>query len=91
MSIDELAGNPDIWLEARNRLSLLSKRELEVLELIALGLSSKQIAAKWRISSVTVDIHRGNLIGKMGVRSMGEAVRIAVHGALGSSPVLLGK
>ena len=63
--------------------SILSARELEVLHLIAEGLSAKEIAADLKISSKTVEAHRTSLMRKVGVRKATELVRYAVrHGLI---------
>lgn len=55
-----------------------SKREKEILPLLAEGLSSKQIAAKLYISEATVVIHRKNLLHKSGCRNIAELVHFAI-------------
>jgi FixJ family two-component response regulator len=65
----------------RQRLSLLSPRELEVLPLVVSGLLNKQAAAQLQISEVTLQIHRGNVMKKMRAGSLAELVRMA--GVLG--------
>jgi DNA-binding NarL/FixJ family response regulator len=63
--------------------SLLSAREREVLNLIAEGLSAKEIAAELAISAKTVEAHRTSLMRKLGVRKATELVRYAVrHGLI---------
>ena len=57
----------------------LSKRELEVLRLIAEGRTSKEIASKLFISLQTVETHRSNLMSKLGVRNMAGMVLYAVR------------
>jgi LuxR family maltose regulon positive regulatory protein len=51
----------------------LSERELEVLGLVAAGLSNREIAARLFISPGTAKTHIHNLCGKMGVRNRTEA------------------
>ena len=63
--------------ELRRRLSTLTPRERDVLPLVASGLLNKQAAAELRISEVTLQIHRGNLMRKMGAGSLADLVRIA--------------
>jgi FixJ family two-component response regulator len=63
--------------ELRQRLSSLTPREREVLPLVASGLLNKQAAAELRISEVTLQIHRGNIMKKMGAGSLAELVRMA--------------
>jgi two-component system, LuxR family, response regulator FixJ len=60
----------------------LSEREFEVLELMMLGLSNKEIGANLGISPRTVEIHRGNMMRKLNARSPSDAVRLAMHAGL---------
>lgn len=55
----------------------LSARELEVLRGLLDGRTSKEIARQLDISPKTVDVHRANLVRKMGVDSSAELVRVA--------------
>lgn len=55
----------------------LSRREIEVLKLIATGLTNKEIAEKLFISPLTVDSHRKNLIAKLDVRNTASLVKKA--------------
>ena len=52
----------------------LTMREIEILDFIAEGLSSKQIAARLFISANTVANHRRNMLRKKGARSSAELV-----------------
>jgi len=63
--------------ELRRRLSTLTPRERDVLPLVASGLLNKQAAAELEISEVTLQIHRGNLMRKMGAGSLADLVRMA--------------
>ena len=64
--------------------SILSKREREVLHLIADGFAAKEIAVQLHISTKTVEAHRTSLMRKVGVRKATELVRYAVrHGLIG--------
>ena len=63
--------------ELRRRLSTLTPRERDVLPLVASGLLNKQAAAELGISEVTLQIHRGNLMKKMGAGSLADLVRMA--------------
>lgn len=58
-------------------LEPLSKRELEVLQLIAEGLSNKQVAQKLFLSPNTVRIHASNIYGKLSVHNRTQAVACA--------------
>ena len=61
------------------RALLPSKRELEILLLVARGMSNRKIASRLDISEATVKRHLANLYPKMGVSSRGEAVRKALE------------
>jgi two-component system response regulator FixJ len=63
--------------EAAVRLHALTPREREVLDGLAKGLPNKTIAYDLGISPRTVEIHRANVMTKLGVRSLSEALRIA--------------
>ena len=63
--------------QAAVKLRLLSSREREVLDGLAKGLPNKSIAYDLGISPRTVEIHRANLMSKLGVKSLSEALRIA--------------
>lgn len=63
--------------QAAVRLQALTPREREVLEGLAQGLPNKTIAYDLGISPRTVEIHRANLMTKLEVRSLSEALRIA--------------
>jgi FixJ family two-component response regulator len=55
----------------------LTPRERDVLALVASGLMNKQIAAEIGLAEITVKIHRGHLMRKMGARSLADLVRMA--------------
>lgn len=61
-----------------NNLLKISKRELEVLRLLATGYSSKQIAAELSIAIKTIDNHRQNLLHKTKSKSTGELIAFAI-------------
>jgi len=63
--------------ELRQRLSSLTPREREVLPLVVSGLLNKQAAAQLGISEITIQIHRGKIMQKMGASSLPELVRMA--------------
>jgi FixJ family two-component response regulator len=59
------------------RYSALTPRERDVLPLVVSGLLNKQAAAALGISEVTLQIHRRNVLQKMGAASLADLVRIA--------------
>jgi FixJ family two-component response regulator len=63
--------------ELHQRLSRLTPREREVLPLVVSGLLNKPAAAELGISEITLQIHRGNIMKKMGAASLAELVRMA--------------
>jgi FixJ family two-component response regulator len=68
--------------ESRRRVALLSKREREVLELLALGGSNKLIARELSISPRTVEIHRSKMMTKLRAGHAAEAVRLWLQSGL---------
>jgi len=68
--------------EARLRVGRLSAREHAVLRELVGGRPNKMIAHALSISPRTVEIHRANMMEKLGVRSLSEAVRIFIAAGL---------
>jgi len=62
--------------------SLLGPREREVLQLLAEGLTSPQIAKRLHVSTSTVESHRRNLMGKLGIHSVAELTKYAIREGL---------
>lgn len=69
--------------EAQARLRVLTPRELEVLEGLVRGYPNKTIAYDLGISPRTVEVHRANLMQKLDVASLSEALRVAFAAGLG--------
>ncbi len=69
-------------VEAQTRLQALTPRERDVLEGLVRGHPNKTIAYDLDISPRTVEIHRANLMSKLGVASLSEALRIAFAAGL---------
>ena len=67
---------------ARSRVERLTRREREVLAGVAGGLSNRLIGEKLAISPRTVEIHRANMLNKMGANHTSEAIRIAIEASL---------
>jgi FixJ family two-component response regulator len=61
-----------------HRLAMLTEREREVLRHVAQGLHAKEIARALDISSRTVEVHKAHIMGKLGVRTVAELVRLTV-------------
>jgi DNA-binding NarL/FixJ family response regulator len=62
--------------------TILSPREREVLQLIAEGLSAKEIAAHINLSIKTVETHRRNIMGKLNMQSIAELTKYAIREGL---------
>lgn len=60
----------------------LTKREVEIVKLIALEYTTNDIAEKLSISTYTVDTHRKNVINKLGVRNLAGLVRFVFENKL---------
>ena len=78
-----LPGNVKIrQLMARIRVQKLTRRECEVLASVADGLSNRLIGERLAISPRTVEIHRANMLIKLGANHTSEAIRIAIEAEL---------
>jgi FixJ family two-component response regulator len=66
-----------IVAELRAVFETLTARERDVLALVASGLMNKQIAAEIGLAEITVKIHRGHIMRKMGAKSLADLVRMA--------------
>ena len=79
LNIDE-----DAYRKARGRkalaekLSTLSQREMEVFDRVADGQMNKVIAADLGISERTVEVHRGQVMKKLGARTLAQLVRVKI-------------
>lgn len=65
--------------DTQNNIPVITRREKEVLELIAEGMTNNEIARQLFISSTTVDTHRKNLLSKLGAKNTASLVRIAAQ------------
>ena len=65
-----------------NPIDLLTSREREVLQLIAESKTNKEIASTLNLSVYTVEAHRGRIMEKLNLHSLGELVRFAVRNGL---------
>ena len=81
---DQLMGQIRKRSAARKLVGSLSPREHDVLLGVIAGGSNKAIAGELGISPRTVEIHRGNMMRKLGAASTGDAVRIALYAGLDS-------
>jgi FixJ family two-component response regulator len=67
------------------RFKSLTAREREIMMLVTGGLMNKQIAAKVSLSEITIKVHRGSVMKKMGAQSLADLVRMAE--ALAAHPI----
>jgi len=74
----ELAEHADD-LEMLKRLSLLTPREREVMDLLAQGKLNKVVAADLDISPRTVEVHRARIMEKLQVKSLADIVRLSLR------------
>lgn len=80
--IAEMLLNPPERDEHRAEVASLTKTETEILKLIALGLTTKEIAERRYSSFHTVNTHRKNIFRKLGVNNAHEATKIALRAGL---------
>jgi DNA-binding NarL/FixJ family response regulator len=80
----EISGTvlEDYQRHVTDPLDLITNRERQVLQLLAAGRTSKQIAAELDISVYTVDAHRGRVMKKLQLRTIGEVIRFAIDRGL---------
>jgi FixJ family two-component response regulator len=64
-------------LQTRACFEALTAREREVFSLVTAGLMNKQVAGELGVSEITAKVHRGNVMRKMGARSLADLVRMA--------------
>ena len=81
--LDNKAGRATRAHEALTVIAGLTDRERDVLDGLAQGLPNKTIAFDLGISPRTVEVHRANLMTKLSVRSLSDALRLAFAAGLG--------
>lgn len=64
--------------ESQRRLDLLTPREAEVVRLVLAGMLNKEIAERLHLALVTVKVHRGSAMRKLGARSAAELARLTL-------------
>ena len=62
--------------------NILTRRELQILKLVANGSLNKNIASKLKLSVRTVEAHRVNLTNKLGIKSTANLVKYAISKGL---------
>ncbi len=84
--IDDMAMHETRAAAAAVRLGRLTPRESQILLGLADGLPNKSIAHDLGISPRTVEVHRANLMSKLGAQSLSEALRLAFEAGIGFDP-----
>lgn len=74
----QIPTSSETAIDVTSGYSKLSKREREVLPLIALGYSNKQIAARLFLSVKTVEVHKAHIMKKLGVKNFAELLQYCV-------------
>jgi FixJ family two-component response regulator len=62
--------------ELKARFKTLTPREQEVIRFVSSGLMNKQIAGRLDVSEITVKVHRGNAMRKLGAKSLADLIRM---------------
>lgn len=72
--------------DGRNSLPVrpreLSKREKEVVQLVAMGYKNREVAEKLGIAAKTVETHRANIMNKLALRNVAQLIRYAIQKGL---------
>lgn len=79
-ALDERSRTQAVRAGREALLAKLTQREREILDLVADGLSTKEIARALDVSPRTIETHRANIAEKLGAGSVAEMVRIALEG-----------
>ncbi len=74
-------SEPELDLEKK-----VTNREREILQLVAEGNTNVQISKRLNISTRTVETHRANMMGKLGLSSQADVIRFAIQNGIISAP-----
>jgi FixJ family two-component response regulator len=78
LEVDRVRREADkVTSKLRTAYDSLTAREREVMGHVTAGLMNKQIAGEVGLSEITVKVHRGNVMHKMGAKSLADLVRMA--------------
>ena len=80
--LDRLGRTQGDAAEVRARVDNLTEREKQIMHAIVAGLPNKTIAYDLDISPRTVEVHRANVMSKMGARSLPELVRMVLSAGI---------
>ena len=78
-SLHRLASTIECALAVRRRLEKLTPRQMEVLRLMAQGLTTPEIARRLALSTKTIETHRGEIMKRVGIHDLVGLVRYAVR------------
>jgi FixJ family two-component response regulator len=76
-ALNNLSATTEIT-EKNQKLSLLTPREKEVFDVLALGKSHREIGQLLKISPRTVEVHKGRVLEKLGIKTLADILRIAI-------------
>lgn len=76
---------------SRDKLETLTRREREVLKLVMVGKTDRQIADELFVSRITVSNHVGHILAKLGVPNRTAAAAMAANWAPGQAPASLNR
>lgn len=79
---EALVTNGEVQSPGEDKISVLTKREVEIMKHIAEGHPNRAIAKLLHISTRTVDTHRSNILKKLNVKTNAELVKIAIQSGL---------
>ena len=65
-------------IQHNQKLNLLTPREKEVFDVLALGKSHREIGELLKISPRTVEVHKGRVLEKLGIKTLADILRIAI-------------
>jgi DNA-binding NarL/FixJ family response regulator len=78
-NLNRLSSAIEAALAVRRRLRKLTPRQLEVLRLVAVGHTTREIARRLKISAKTVESHRGEVMKRLGMHDVVALVRYAIR------------
>jgi FixJ family two-component response regulator len=84
--LEERQGDSRRRRAARERVALLTAREADVLQGLLAGETNRQLGERLGISLRTVEMHRGNMMERLGVANLAEALALALEAGLKPAP-----
>lgn len=84
--LDAVVRTRSVQAEARRLLDLLSPRELEIMTILTAGVQNKVVGHRLGISVRTVEMHRANALGKIGLKSIAEVMALMRAAGLPTAP-----